>query len=205
LPKRLLTFEFLVFGDLFLDDFDSPSNQRFVNTTTSPVDDQSFSDTEQHNRDLSNRKEAPDGGLFHEVRSYQASEIWAECEKEDSLDNHSFLFVEGKEWSEHEERMNSGSRNDVSGVSHWYGPSKRIVTSVGAKLLASEPLSGGANKSLIPNVGNQETCEQHSSSNQTESFDDHVAIEVFLVFGKRSVYDVAEIWLKTDMKETQNG
>jgi len=58
---------------------------------------------------------------------------------------------------------------------------------------------------LVPNISNKETSEQHSSSNKTKSLDNHVAIEVFLVFGKRSVDDVAEIWLKTDVKETQNG
>jgi len=176
-----------------------------VNTCTSPVDDQSFSDAEQHYGDLTNRKEAPDGSLFHEIRGDQAGEIRAESEKEDSLDNHSFLFVEGKEWSEHKEGVDSGSRNNVSGVSHWYGPSKVIVSSVGAKLLSSQPLSGGANKSLFPNIGKQKSCEQHSSSNETESLDDHVAIEVFRVFGERGIDDVAEIWLQTDVKESQDG
>lgn len=101
--------------------------------------------------------------------------------------------------------MDSSSGNNVSGVSHWDRPSEMVVSSVCAKLLASQPLGRGANKSLIPNVSDKEASEQHSSSDKTESLDDHVAIEVFLVFGKRSVDDVAEIWLETDVKETQNG
>jgi len=201
-----MTFNFLVLNILFRDDFSTFSgDQRFVDTISSPVDDQGFSNTEEHDSDLGDRKEAPDRSLFHEIGSDQAGQIWAESKEKDSLNNHSFLFIESKEGSEHKEWMDSSSGNNVSGVSHWDRPSEMVVSSVCAKLLASQPLGRGANKSLIPNIRDKEASEQHSSSDKTESLDDHVAIEVFLVFGKRSVDDVAEIWLKTDMKETQNG
>jgi len=133
-----VTFNFLVLNILFRSGFANVSgDQRFVNTISSPVDDQSFTDKEEHDRDLSDRKEAPDRSLFHEVRSDQAGQIRSENEEEDSLNNHSFLFVEGKEGCEHKERMDSGSGDDISGVSHWHRPSKMIVSSICAKFLAS--------------------------------------------------------------------
>ncbi len=93
-----------------------------------PVDDQGFSDTEQHNGDLSNREEAPNGGLLHQIGGYQASWIGAKREEEDSLYYHSFLLVEGKEWGKHEEGMDGSSWNHVGGVCHGNWPRKMIVS-----------------------------------------------------------------------------
>lgn len=167
--------------------------------------DQSFSDAEEHDCNLGNRKEAPDGGLFHEIRGDQASEIRAENEKEDALDNHSLLFMEGEERGEHKEGMDSGAGNNVSGVGHWYGPSEMVVSSVCAKLFASKPFGRRTDQGLFPYIGDEKSGKQHSSSNKTELFDDHVTVNVFLVLGERGVDYVTKIWLQTDVKESQYG
>lgn len=93
-----------------------------------PVDDQGFSDAEQHNGDLGNGEEAPDGGLFEEVGGDQTSHVGSESEEEDTLDDHTLLFVESEERSEHQERVDSSTGDNVGGVSHGNGPGKVIVS-----------------------------------------------------------------------------
>jgi len=171
------------------------SDQRFVNTFASPVDNQSFTNEEEHNGNLSNREEAPDWSLFHKIRRDQSSQVWSKYKKEDPLDNHSSLFIKSEERSEHQERMDSSSRDNICRISHRNRPSKMIISSKCAKLFTSKPLSWWTHKSLIPNISKKESCKQHSATNQTKSFDDNITVDVFLVFGKRCVDDVAEIRL----------
>jgi len=100
--------------------------------------------------------------------------------------------------------MDSGSRDYVSRVSHRYRPSKMIISSESAKFLSSQPFCGGSNHSLFINISQKKAREQHSSSDKTKSFDNHVAIKIFFVFCERGVDDMAEVWLQTDVKESQD-
>jgi len=175
-----------------------------VGPTTSPVNDQSFSDKEEHNSDLGDREEAPDRSLFHKIRGDESGQIGSEHKEEDALNDHPFLLVKSKKRCEHQERVDGGSWNDVGGISHWDRPGEMIIASESAKLLSSQPFGGGSDKSLLPNISKKKSCKQHSSTNQTKSFDDQVAIDVFFVFCKGSIDDVAEIRLQTDVKITQN-
>lgn len=161
-----------------------------------PVDDQGFSDAEQHDGDLSNGEEAPDGGLFEEVGGDQTSKVGAEGEEEDTLDDHTLLFVEGEERSEHHEGVDSSTGDNVGGVSHGNRPGKVIVTSESAELLTSEPFSGwGVTEGGFPSIGEEESGEEHTTTDQAESLDDHVSIPILFVFGEGAVDDMAEIGL----------
>ena len=127
---------------------------------------------------MSNGEEAPDGGLFKEVGGDQTSQIGTESEEEDTLEDHTSLFVKGKEGSEHQERVNGSTGNNISGVSHGNGPGKVIVsylrlilhakslfvTSESAELFTSEPFSRGSSELIVPNVSHQESSEQHTTT-----------------------------------------
>jgi len=120
-------------------------------TVSSPVYDQGFTDAEQHDGDLGDGEETPDRGLFHEVWGDEAGKIRSENEEEDPLDDHAFLFVEGKERCKHQEGVNGGPRNYIGRVCHWDGPSKMVVSSVGTNFISSQPFCGWSRKSLCPN------------------------------------------------------
>lgn len=109
-----------------------------------PVDDEGLTNEEQHGGDLGDGEEAPDGSLLHEVVGDEASEHGAKEEQETSLKDHSFLLIEGKERSEHEERVNRCTHNVVRRVCHRHRPAQ--VHHIGclecAELVAAEPLGG---------------------------------------------------------------
>jgi len=75
-----------------------------------------------HDGDLSDGEEAPNRSLFHQAGGDETSQERPSREEEDSLDDHSFLFVEGEERREHQKRMESNSRDDISRVSHGHRP-----------------------------------------------------------------------------------
>lgn len=77
---------------------------------------------------MGNREEAPDGGLFKEVGGDQTSQIGTEDEEEDTLEDHTLLFVEGEERSEHQEGVDGSTGDNVGGVSHGNRPGKVVVS-----------------------------------------------------------------------------
>jgi len=108
---------------LFVSDHVAFSGQkRFVDPSATPVDDDRFSDGENHDGDLSDGEEAPNRSLFHQAGGDETSQERPSREEEDSLDDHSFLFVEGEERREHQKRMESNSGDDISRVSHGHRP-----------------------------------------------------------------------------------
>jgi hypothetical protein len=176
---------------------------------SAPVDDEGLSDQEQHDGDLSDGEEAPDGGLFHEVIRDQRSQDGAEQEQEQSLEDHSLLLVEGKEWSKHQERVDTSSHDVVTGVGHWDGPAKvgHGLALESAKVLTSQPFSGWGVLDIhgvqLRNERQEITREQQKSTNQTQSLDDSVAVLVFATLGQRGIDHVAVVWLQTDVQESQ--
>lgn len=150
--------------------------------SSAPVDDEGLTDQEQHDGDLSNGEEAPDGGLFHEVVRDQRSQDWAKQEQEQSLEDHSFLLVEGEEWSKHQEGVDASSHDVVTGVSHGDRPAKvsHGLALEGAEVLASQPLSGWGVLDIhsvqLRDEGQEITREQQKSTNQTQSLDNSVTV-----------------------------
>lgn len=178
-----------------------------MNTVLAPVDDQSLTNAEQHDGDLSNGEETPDGSLLHKVRCDKSSKGGTEDEEENTLNDHTLLFVQSKEGSEHQEGVNGCSWDDVGGIGEGNGPGKVIVSFVCAQLLTSEPLGGGTVfdvEGLGPHSCQQVAREQHGSSNKTKSLDHHVFVKVFLVFGEGCVDDMAEIRLEANVQESSN-
>jgi len=172
---------------------------------TSPVDDHGFTDGEQHDGDLGNGEEAPDGGLFKEVGGDQTGQVGTGGEEDDALDDHTSLFVEGKEGSEHQERVKGNTGDNVSGVSHGNGPGKVVVSSESAELFTTEPFSGGGLHGGFPDVVQQESGKEHTTTDQAKSLDDQVSILILFVLGEGSVDNVAEIGLEANVEETQDG
>jgi len=124
---------------LVIDDFSA--HQRSVNSSATPIEDQSFADAEQHDGDLGDGEETPNGSLLHQIRGDETGEVRAESEEEGSLENHSFLFVQGEEGGEHQKRMNRNSGNDIRHVGHGDRPSKMVISFVCADLVSSQPFS----------------------------------------------------------------
>jgi len=181
------------------------AQQRLVNTITTPIDDQGLTDAEQHDGDLGDGEEAPDGGLFHQIGSDQTGQVGPECEQKDSLDDHPFLLIQRKEGSKHQERMDGGARDDVSGIRHGHRPGKMVISSISADFFSSEPFGGGKLDSLLPKPRNQKASKQHSSANKTKSLNDGVFVQVFLILGERSVDDMTEVRLEANVQESQDG
>jgi len=94
--------------------------QRLVNSISSPINNESFSDAEQHDGNLSNGEEAPDGGLFHEVGCDQSRQIRSERKQKDTLYHHPFLLVEGEEGCEHTKRMDGSTWYHIRWIRHWH-------------------------------------------------------------------------------------
>jgi len=109
-----------------------------------PVNDEGLSDQKQHNRDLSDRKEAPDGSLLLQVGGNQRRQDGAKQKQEASLENHAFLFIQREERRKHQERVDTSTLHVVTGVSHRHRPTK-VNHGLGlecAQGVTSEPLSG---------------------------------------------------------------
>ena len=83
-----------------------------------------LTDHEEHDGDLRDGEEAPDGRLLHEVGRDEAGQVGAEREEEHSLDHHAALLVEGKEGREHAEGVDGGAGDDVRRVGHRDRPGK---------------------------------------------------------------------------------
>jgi len=79
----------------------------------SPARYQSLSDEEEHDRNLGNREETPNAGLFHQIWRDQAGEIRTEDEKENPLDDHSSLFIQREERRKHAEAVNGSTRDEI--------------------------------------------------------------------------------------------
>ena len=88
------------------------------------MDNEGLSNEEEHDGDLGDREEAPDGGLFHEVIGDERGQDGAEKEEEKSLDDHALLLIEGEERCEHEEGVDASPHDEVRGVSHGHGPAQ---------------------------------------------------------------------------------
>jgi len=58
---------------------------------------------------------------------------------------------------------------------------------------------------LWPHSSQKKPCKQHSTSNKTKSLNDDIFLQVELIFGERSVDDMAEVRLQTDVQEAQDG
>ena len=102
-----------------------------------PVQDQLFSDNEQHDTNLGDGKEAPDGGLFHQVSSDVAGQQWTGGPQEDTLDDH--VSLHDKEGAKHQKRVDSGARTPVSRIIHRDGPGQMVVSVVCAQFFSSQP------------------------------------------------------------------
>jgi len=124
---------------LLVNDFSA--HQRSVNSSATPIEDQSFADAEQHDGDLGDGEETPNGSLFHQIRGDETGEVGAKSEEEGSLKNHSFLFVQGEEGGEHQKRMNRNSGNDIGRIGHGDRPSKMVISFECADLVSSQPFS----------------------------------------------------------------
>ncbi len=80
------------------------------------------------------------------------------------------------------------------------------ITSESAKLFTSEPFSGGNTvKGATIDIGQQPSREEHTTTDEAESLDDHVSVLILFVLGEGSVDDVAEIRLKANVEETEDG
>lgn len=187
------------------------SEERSVSLILTPVGDEGLADSEQHDGDLSNGKEAPDRSLLHQVRADKSSEVRSEDEEEDTLDDHTLLLVQSEKWGEHAEGVDGSTWDDISRISHWDRPSQMVDTVEGAELLTAEPLSGsisvlGEVESGVARDQRQKvTSKQHTATDDTQALDDDVTINVLGVLGERAVDDMAEVWLHADVKETSKG
>jgi len=103
----------------------------------SPVQQELLSDQEQHNSNLSNRKEAPDGCLLHQVRSDPRSKVRTSQPQEDSLNDH--VPLEDKKRTKHHERVNSSGGNPIGRFSHGYTPSQMILSTERTEFLSTKP------------------------------------------------------------------
>ena len=78
----------------------------------------------------------------------------------------------------------------------------------GAELLTAEPLGGGVHAVALEVHGGPEgreevAREEHASSDDTQSLDDDVSVDVLCVLGERRVDDVAEVGLHADVQEAE--
>jgi len=80
-----------------------------------------------------------------------------------------------------------------------------VQPSVSANFFTSKPFGGGSVQSLWPHSSQKKPCKQHSTSNKTKSLNDDIFLQVELIFGERSVDDMTEVWLQTDVQEAQDG
>lgn len=190
------------------------------NVSSAPVDDESFANEEKHNRNLwdwktincgeskarsnylSNGEETPDGGLFHEIIRDQRGQDRTKEEEEASLEDHSLLFIQGKEGSKHQEAVNTSTGNVVGGIGHGYRPSQMVhcVCLKGAKVITTQPLSRwvvitNLHGIQLRNVRQEVAHEQHEASNQTKTLDHNVSIKVLFRFCQTCIDHVAEVWL----------
>jgi hypothetical protein len=83
--------------------------------------------------------------LLHEVLGDDGGSEGTSDVQNDALENHSLLFVESEEGSEHEEGVDADSHNIVGGVGQGNGPAKMShrLGLEGAELLATNPFGRG--------------------------------------------------------------
>jgi len=171
---------------------------------------------------LSNREEAPDGGLFHQVLGdHGGGEGTSEVEDE-ALEDHTLLFVHGEERSEHEEGVDTSTHDVVGGVSHGDGPAEvdHRLRLEGAELFTTEPFGGGLREGSRPfrDEGHGVAGPEEEATEEAEALDDLVLFvvlfELVVVFSRelgagvvaeRFVDDVAEVGLEADVDEAQHG
>ena len=171
---------------------------------------------------MSNREEAPDGGLFHQVLGdHGGGEGTSEVEDE-ALEDHTLLFVHGEEGGEHQEGVDTSAHNVVGGVSHGDGPAKvdHRLSLEGAELLTAEPFGGGLREGGGPfrDEGHGVAEPEEEATEEAEALDDLVVfvvlLELVVVFSgelgvgevaERLVDDVAEVGLEADVDEAQHG
>jgi len=149
-----------------------------MGTISSPIDNQRFSDAEQHDGNLGDGEKTPNRGLFHEIGGEDPGKIGTEGEEKDALNDHPFLLVEGEERSEHHKGVDGCSWNDVSCVSQRHRPCKMIFSSVRTNFVSSQPLSRWARKGLFPNSRQKIPSKQHSSADEAKSFDDLIPVKI---------------------------
>lgn len=111
--------------------------------SAAPVDDERLADEEEHDGDLRDGEEAPDGGLLHEVVRQQRGQHGPEEEQENALQNHALLLPQREEWREHEEGVDGGAHYVVGGVRHGHGPAQvpHGLGLEGAQVVSAQPLS----------------------------------------------------------------
>jgi hypothetical protein len=121
-------------------------------TRATPVHDQSFTDQEEHDGDLSDGEEAPDGSLFEQVGGDGGGSSGAGKIQDETLEDHALLFVHGEEGSKHQEGVDTSAHDVVSRVSHGDGPAEvdHGLRLEGAELVAAEPFGGRLRKSGGP-------------------------------------------------------
>jgi len=180
--------------------------QRLVRSSPSPVDNQRFPNAEQHDRNLNDREEAPYRCLLHQVGRNQTREVGTGQEEEDSLHDHSFLLIEGKEWREHQEEVNANAGDEIGGFGHWERPREVIGTTESTNFLSTQPFRGRfTSEGLVPGIGQQKTTEQQGSADKAQPLNDHVTIDVFLVLCQGGVDHMTKIGLQTDVQEPKDG
>jgi len=148
--------------------------QRLVMSISTPIYNECLTNAEQHDGDLGDGEEAPDGRLFHEIRWDPTRQIRSKRKQKDSLNHHSFLLVESKEGGEHTKRMDGGTWNHIRWICHWHWPRQMVQTFVSANFVTSEPFGGGSVESLWPHSRQKKSSEQHPSSNKTKSLNDSI-------------------------------
>jgi hypothetical protein len=149
-----------------------------------PVDDEGLADEEQHDGDLRDAEEAPDGGLLLQVGRDEGRHHGAEQEQEAALQDHALLLVQREEGSEHEERVDAGTHDVVGRVGHGHGPAEvhHGLGLEGAQRVAAQPLSGlvvGRVHGVEQGEEAQEVAgEKQEATDQAQALDDHVAVLV---------------------------
>lgn len=188
----------------------------------SPVDNQHFTDQEEHDGDLSDGEEAPDGGLFEQVGGDGSSGGGAGNVQDETLEDHALLFIHGEEGSEHQEGVDTSAHDVVGGVSHGDGPAEvdHGLSLEGAELVTTEPFGRGLREGGRPlgDEGHGIAGPEEEATEEAEALDDLVLFVVSVelavvlvaelgigVVAERLVDDVAEVRLEADVHEAEHG
>ena len=162
----------------------------------SPVDNQHFADQEEHDGDLSDGEEAPNGSLFEQVGGDGSSGGGAGNVQDETLEDHALLFIHGEEGSEHQEGVDTSAHDVVGGVSHGDGPAEvdHGLSLEGAELFTTDPFGGGLREGGGPlgNEGHRVTKPHQETAKEAEALDKFVLIVVFFEF---AVVLVAKLWI----------
>lgn len=193
-------------------------------TGLTPANNEGLTDQEEHDADLGNGEEAPDGGLLEEVGGDEAGHEGAGAVEEGSLDDHTLLLVQGEERSEHEEAVEADALDVVGGISHGDGPAQvdHRLGLEGADILATDPLPAGLGGDVLGvpagDVGEGIAGKDEETADEAEALDDGVLVavlgELSIVLsgvllggelGQRLVDHMAEVGLEANVDETANG